>query len=120
MPFTVRRLPELSKAEAAGLPIAAVTVLQALKAAGTKFDGTDEPSNVLITAASGGVGHHVFQLSRLRLLCLQKGDLQEEAGAIAISTKGGLAVPGGIGEGREDRDSGGFKTSFEQSRGGLG
>ncbi|XP_073117306.1 chloroplast envelope quinone oxidoreductase homolog [Elaeis guineensis] len=65
VPFTVSRPPELSPAEGAGLPTAAVTALQALKAAGTKFDGTDEPSNVLITAASGGVGHFVVQLAKL-------------------------------------------------------
>ncbi|XP_008792935.1 chloroplast envelope quinone oxidoreductase homolog isoform X2 [Phoenix dactylifera] len=63
--FTVSRPSEVSPAEGAGLPTAAVIALQALKAAGTKFDSTDEPSNILITAASGGVGHYAVQLAKL-------------------------------------------------------
>lgn len=55
----------MSPAEGAGLPIAAVTALQALKYTGTKFDGTGEPRNVLITAASGGVGLFAVQLAKL-------------------------------------------------------
>ncbi|CAL9068534.1 chloroplast envelope quinone oxidoreductase homolog [Musa acuminata AAA Group] len=60
----VTRPPELSPPEAASLPTAAMTALQALKAAGTKFDATDKPSNILITAASGGVGHYALQLAK--------------------------------------------------------
>nr|CAD1836551.1 unnamed protein product [Ananas comosus var. bracteatus] len=62
---TVERLPEVSAAEAAGLPIAATTALQSLKRGGAKFDGTGNPANVLITAASGGVGLYAVQLAKL-------------------------------------------------------
>ncbi|XP_072971393.1 chloroplast envelope quinone oxidoreductase homolog [Typha angustifolia] len=61
----VSRPPEVSPSEGAGLPTAAVTALQALKAAGIKFDGSDKPSNVLITAASGGVGHFAVQQAKV-------------------------------------------------------
>ena len=63
--LTVKRPPEVSAAEGAGLPIAAVTVLQALRTIGAKFDGTGEPLNVLITAASGGAGLYAVQLAKL-------------------------------------------------------
>jgi len=63
--LTVKRPPEVSAAEGAGLPIAAVTALQALRTIGAKFDGTGEPLNVLITAASGGVGLYAVQLAKL-------------------------------------------------------
>lgn len=62
---TVERPPEVSAAEAAGLPIAATTALQSLKRGGAKFDGTGNPANVLITAASGGVGLYAVQLAKL-------------------------------------------------------
>ncbi|XP_039126254.1 chloroplast envelope quinone oxidoreductase homolog [Dioscorea cayenensis subsp. rotundata] len=63
--LTVTRPPEVSPAEGAGLPIAALTALQALKTTGINFDGTSKSSNVLITAASGGVGHYAVQLAKL-------------------------------------------------------
>ncbi|KAI0492646.1 hypothetical protein KFK09_026922 [Dendrobium nobile] len=63
--LTVHRPPEVSPAEGAGLPIAASTALQALKSAGAKFDGTEKSLNILITAASGGVGHYAVQLAKL-------------------------------------------------------
>ncbi|GJN03211.1 hypothetical protein PR202_ga20628 [Eleusine coracana subsp. coracana] len=63
--LTVKRPPEVSAAEGAGLPVAAGTALQALRAIGAKFDGTGKPLNVLITAASGGVGLYAVQLARL-------------------------------------------------------
>ncbi|KAJ6837183.1 putative quinone-oxidoreductase-like protein, chloroplastic [Iris pallida] len=63
--LTVDRPPEVSAAEGAGLPIAAGTALQALKAGGATFDDTNKPSNVLITAASGGVGSYAVQLAKL-------------------------------------------------------
>ncbi|KAG1363460.1 Chloroplast envelope quinone oxidoreductase [Cocos nucifera] len=63
--LTVSRPSEVSAAEGASLPTAAATALQALKAGGIKFDGTNKPSNVLITAASGGVGHYAVQLAKL-------------------------------------------------------
>lgn len=63
--LTVPRPSELSPAEAAGLPTAAVIALQALKTAGVDFDGRNIASNTLITAASGGVGHYAVQLAKL-------------------------------------------------------
>ncbi|XP_020690874.2 chloroplast envelope quinone oxidoreductase homolog [Dendrobium catenatum] len=63
--LTVHRPAEVSPAEGAGLPIAASTALQALKSAGAKFDGSAKPLNILITAASGGVGHYAVQLAKL-------------------------------------------------------
>ncbi|XP_039125675.1 chloroplast envelope quinone oxidoreductase homolog [Dioscorea cayenensis subsp. rotundata] len=63
--LTVTRPPEVSPAEGAGLPIAALTALQALKTVGIKFDGASNAANILITAASGGVGHYAVQLAKL-------------------------------------------------------
>ncbi|XP_040383780.1 chloroplast envelope quinone oxidoreductase homolog [Oryza brachyantha] len=69
--LTVARPPEVSAAEGASLPTAAGTALQQLKAAGVRFDapgagaGADGPKNVLVTAASGGVGHYAVQLAKL-------------------------------------------------------
>lgn len=51
--------------EGAGLPIAAQTALQALRdAAGIKLVDSAKASNILITAASGGVGHYAVQLAK--------------------------------------------------------
>ncbi|KAF9602665.1 hypothetical protein IFM89_030553 [Coptis chinensis] len=62
----VKRPPEVSAVEAAGLPVAALTAHQALtKYAGIKLDGSGKTTNVLITAASGGVGHYAVQLAKL-------------------------------------------------------
>jgi len=67
--LTVIRPPQVSPAEGAGLPTAALTALQALKTAGAHFDGSaNEPFNVLITAASGGVGLYAVQLAKLASL----------------------------------------------------
>ncbi|KAI0492643.1 hypothetical protein KFK09_026919 [Dendrobium nobile] len=63
--LTVHRSPEVSAADGSGLPIAASTALQVLKSGGAKFDGTGKPLNVLITAASGGVGSYAVQLAKL-------------------------------------------------------
>ncbi|XP_020425330.1 putative quinone-oxidoreductase homolog, chloroplastic [Prunus persica] len=64
--LTVARPPEVSAAEGAGLPIAGLTALQALtQAANIKLDGTGELKNILVTAASGGVGHYAVQLAKL-------------------------------------------------------
>lgn len=58
--------PEISASECAGLPVAGLTALQALtKSIGIKLDGTGERKNILITAASGGVGHYAVQLAKL-------------------------------------------------------
>ncbi|GMP90282.1 hypothetical protein CsSME_00041484 [Camellia sinensis var. sinensis] len=58
--MTVPRPPEVSAAEAAGLPTAALT-----QPAGVKLDGTGPKKHILITAASGGVGHYAVQLAKL-------------------------------------------------------
>ncbi|KAL6009305.1 hypothetical protein ACLOJK_022534 [Asimina triloba] len=64
--MTVNRPPEVSAGEGASLPIAGITALQALtKTAGIKLDGSGKQSNILITAASGGVGHYAVQLAKL-------------------------------------------------------
>ncbi|KAG0530083.1 hypothetical protein BDA96_05G154100 [Sorghum bicolor] len=63
--LTVKRPAEVFAAEGAGLPVAAGTALQALRTIGAKFDGTGKPLNVLITAASGGVGHYAVQLAKM-------------------------------------------------------
>lgn len=63
--LTVIRPAEVSATECVGLCVGGITALQALKYVGTKFDGTDKPTNILITAASGGVGHYAVQLAKL-------------------------------------------------------
>ncbi|XP_019178488.1 PREDICTED: putative quinone-oxidoreductase homolog, chloroplastic [Ipomoea nil] len=64
--LTAIRPPEVSPAEAAGLPVAGLTALQALVgAAGVKLDGSGPQKNILVTAASGGVGHYAVQLAKL-------------------------------------------------------
>ncbi|KAF3323698.1 putative quinone-oxidoreductase [Carex littledalei] len=60
-----KRPHEVSAVEAASLPVAAATAFQALELVGATFDGTGKPFNVLITAASGGVGHFAVQLAKL-------------------------------------------------------
>jgi len=60
-----KRPHEVSAIEAASLPMAAGTAFKALESVGAKFDGTGKPFNVLITAASGGVGHFAVQLAKL-------------------------------------------------------
>lgn len=63
---TVLRPAEISAAEAAGLPVAGLTAYKTLtKTVGIKLDGSGEQKNILITAASGGVGHYAVQLARL-------------------------------------------------------
>ncbi|KAM3270693.1 hypothetical protein P3S67_028895 [Capsicum chacoense] len=64
--LTVPRPEEVSAAEGAGLPIAALTAHKALvDVAGIKLDGSGPRMNVLVTAASGGVGHYAVQLAKL-------------------------------------------------------
>nr|GMD17275.1 putative quinone-oxidoreductase homolog, chloroplastic [Ipomoea batatas]GMD20190.1 putative quinone-oxidoreductase homolog, chloroplastic [Ipomoea batatas] len=64
--LTTIRPPEVPAAEAAGLPVAGLTALQALvDAAGVKLDGSGPQKNILVTAASGGVGHYAVQLAKL-------------------------------------------------------
>lgn len=64
--LTVTRPQEVSAPEAAALPVAALTAHQALtQAADVKLDGTGDKRNILVTAASGGVGHYAVQLAKL-------------------------------------------------------
>ncbi|KAF3796024.1 putative quinone-oxidoreductase-like protein [Nymphaea thermarum] len=66
--LTVARPPEVSAAEGAGIVIAGLTALQALtKTCGLKLDASSRnvPPNILITAASGGVGLYAVQLAKL-------------------------------------------------------
>lgn len=64
--LTVSRPTEVSAAEGAGLLIAGLTAHQALvDHAGVKLDGTGPRKNILVTAASGGVGHYAVQLAKL-------------------------------------------------------
>ncbi|KAL6601223.1 hypothetical protein ACP70R_044443 [Stipagrostis hirtigluma subsp. patula] len=65
--LTALRPPEVSAAEAACLPASAVTALRSLVAAGVSLDTRDtgRRKNVLVTAASGGVGHFAVQLARM-------------------------------------------------------
>ncbi|CAH8276991.1 unnamed protein product [Arabidopsis lyrata] len=64
--LTVKRPQEVGAAEAAALPVAGLTALQALtNPAGLKLDGTGKKANILVTAASGGVGHYAVQLAKL-------------------------------------------------------
>ncbi|KAL6656283.1 hypothetical protein ACP70R_007109 [Stipagrostis hirtigluma subsp. patula] len=65
--LTALRPPEVSAAEGACLPVAAVTALRSLETAGISFDphGSGRRKNVLVTAASGGVGHFAVQLARM-------------------------------------------------------
>ncbi|KAL6208995.1 hypothetical protein ACLB2K_019938 [Fragaria x ananassa] len=64
--LTVPRPPEVSAAEAAGLPVAGITAHKCLtEAAGIKLDSTGPAKNIMVTAASGGVGHYAVQLAKL-------------------------------------------------------
>ncbi|KAJ1388588.1 Polyketide synthase, enoylreductase domain [Sesbania bispinosa] len=64
--LTAARPSEVSAAEAAGLPVAGLTAHDALtQIAGLKLDGTCQPKNILVTAASGGVGLYAVQLAKL-------------------------------------------------------
>ncbi|KAK6145133.1 hypothetical protein DH2020_021953 [Rehmannia glutinosa] len=64
--LTVPRPPEVSAAEGAGLPVAGLTAHMALtQSARLKLDGSGPQKNILVTAASGGVGHYAVQLAKL-------------------------------------------------------
>lgn len=62
---TVLRPHEVSAAEAASLGTAGLTAYQCLTTAGVKLDKSGPAMNVLVTAASGGVGHYAVQLAKL-------------------------------------------------------
>ncbi|MFS7989067.1 putative NADPH:quinone reductase [Helianthus anomalus] len=64
--LTVPRPREVSAADGACLGIAACAALHSLTVTGgLKLDKTKPRTNVLITAASGGVGHYAVQLAKL-------------------------------------------------------
>ncbi|KAM0005950.1 putative NADPH:quinone reductase [Helianthus debilis subsp. tardiflorus] len=64
--LTVSRPPEVPAAEGACLGIAACAALHSLTVTGgLKLEKTEPRTNVLITAASGGVGHYAVQLAKL-------------------------------------------------------
>lgn len=63
---TIQRPSEVSAADGACLGIAACTALHSLTiTGGLKLDKNEPRSNVLVTAASGGVGHYAVQLAKL-------------------------------------------------------
>ncbi|XP_023755086.1 chloroplast envelope quinone oxidoreductase homolog [Lactuca sativa] len=63
---TVPRPQEVSAVDGASLVIAGCTALHALTVtAGLNLVKTEPLSNVLVTAASGGVGHYAIQLAKL-------------------------------------------------------
>ncbi|KAK1428504.1 hypothetical protein QVD17_17339 [Tagetes erecta] len=63
---TVPRPEEVSAAEGASLVIAGCTALHSLTVTGgLKLEKTEPRTNVLVTAASGGVGHYAVQLAKL-------------------------------------------------------
>ena len=64
--LTVSRPAEVSAAEGATLPLAGLTAHQALtQVTSINLDGTGPRKSILITAASGGVGHYAVQLAKL-------------------------------------------------------
>ncbi|WOG95072.1 hypothetical protein DCAR_0314374 [Daucus carota subsp. sativus] len=63
--MTVIKPYEVSAVECAGLGTPALTAYQCLITAGVRLDKTGPPMNVLVTAASGGVGHYAVQLAKL-------------------------------------------------------
>lgn len=70
---TVKRPANVSAVDAASLPVAAMTALQsAVNLVGLKLDGSGPKLNILITAASGGVGLFWTQVSTASLSQLHK------------------------------------------------
>ncbi|KAK9944718.1 hypothetical protein M0R45_010273 [Rubus argutus] len=64
--FKVARPPEVSAADGAGLPVAALTAHQALtKDAGSRLMVQGQQKNILITGASGNVRLYAIQLAKL-------------------------------------------------------
>ncbi|KAI5058422.1 hypothetical protein GOP47_0026592 [Adiantum capillus-veneris] len=63
--YTVKRPPEVSAIDGSCLPVAGLTALQSIRdTAGVKLDGSSN-ANLLITAASGGVGLYAVQIAKL-------------------------------------------------------
>ncbi|KAI3935684.1 hypothetical protein MKW98_022692 [Papaver atlanticum] len=64
--LTVKRPVEVSAVEGAGLPLAGLTALHVLTILGhVEIKSGGKAANVLVIAASGGVGHYVVQLAKL-------------------------------------------------------
>ncbi|KAH6836806.1 Oxidoreductase [Perilla frutescens var. hirtella] len=64
--LTIHRPPQVSAVEGASFPVAGLTAHGALtQSVGLKLDGTGARKNILITAASGGVGQFAVQLAKL-------------------------------------------------------
>lgn len=64
--LTVLRPAEVSAAEGSGLLVSGIAAYQALtQHGGIKIDGNGQHKNILITAASGGVGLYAVQLAKL-------------------------------------------------------
>ncbi|KAL3517844.1 hypothetical protein ACH5RR_020433 [Cinchona calisaya] len=64
--LTVQRPPQVSASEGASLPVAGLTAHLAItQFSGLNLDGSGPQKNILITAASGGVGHYAVQLAKL-------------------------------------------------------
>ncbi|XP_068666922.1 chloroplast envelope quinone oxidoreductase homolog [Aristolochia californica] len=63
--LTVKRPEKISASEGAGIVAAGLAAHQALIAGGVNLDGTGKTKTVLVTAASGGVGHYAVQLAKL-------------------------------------------------------
>ncbi|KAE8673086.1 hypothetical protein F3Y22_tig00111812pilonHSYRG00140 [Hibiscus syriacus] len=64
--MTVSRPQEVSAEQGAALPIAGLTAHECLlRIAGFEDDGSGQQVNILITAASGGVGQYAVQLAKL-------------------------------------------------------
>jgi NADPH:quinone reductase-like Zn-dependent oxidoreductase len=63
---TAKRPESVSAIDGASLGVAGVTALQSVRdSAGIKLDGSSAGKNLLITAASGGVGTYAVQLAKL-------------------------------------------------------
>ncbi|KAK8541595.1 hypothetical protein V6N13_137803 [Hibiscus sabdariffa] len=64
--LTVSRPPEVSADQGAALPIAGLAAHECLlRMDGFNYDGSGQQLNLLITAASGGVGQYAVQLAKL-------------------------------------------------------
>ncbi|XP_057517498.1 quinone-oxidoreductase homolog, chloroplastic-like [Amaranthus tricolor] len=64
--LTLTKPPDITAPECAALPLAALTAYQALtQSADIKLDGSSQNINILVTGASGGVGHYAVQLAKL-------------------------------------------------------
>lgn len=62
---TARRPERVSAIDGACFGIAGITALQSVRdTAGVKLDGSSGTKNILITAASGGVGTYAVQVRR--------------------------------------------------------